>query len=182
MTVNAIIEQLYKSPDLDDCIKKMVRTDHQEDFKHEIILLLYEKPHELILNLYNTSGLTYYVVRIVLNLVNQKRNVYHRMYNDYNITYDTSQIERKENESTNLEERLNAEERELELIDKIKNFDDPAKFPFYKALVEQVQLHGGMRAASRATGIDVSVISRRIKKIRDHLNQVYNGEPIKGVY
>lgn len=185
MTLNAIMEGLYKSCDLDSCIKKTVRQDHQQDFKHELFLLLYEKPHELILSLYNTSGLTYYVVRIVLNLVNQKRNIYHKTYNDYYITYDSAIVEKREQgcEGMTIVERLKDEEKEEKLINHINNnLDEPDKFPYYRELVKQVTIHGGMRAASRATGIDVSVISRSIKKVREKLDSIYNGEPDGGIY
>jgi hypothetical protein len=174
MTVNAIVENLYKSRELDDCIKKMVRQDHQSDFKHELILLLYEKPHELILSLYNTSGLTYYVVRIILNLVNQKRNVYHRTYNDSNITYDTSVLDKVSYEEITMVERMKDEERELRVVAEIKNLDENTteRFPFYQSLVYAVERYGGIRAASRATGIPRSSICDAIKIVRKKLSCV----------
>ena len=186
MTVNAIIEKLYKSNDLDNCIRKMVRPDHQADFKHELILLLYDKPQSLILSLYNTSGLTYYVVRIILNLVNQKRNVYHRTYNDYSVLYDTeivSQVKR-EHEPVDIEKRLKEEEKEQRLINHIKNgLDEKDKFPYYRELVEAVERYGGIRKASKATGVPRNTISRAIKRVREKLNSIYNDkETIKGIY
>jgi hypothetical protein len=176
MTVNAIVETLYKSKELDDCIRKTVRQDHQSDFKHELILLLYEKPHELILSLYNTSGLTYYVVRIILNLVNQNRNRYHRIYNDSKITYDTSAIESMNvsYEGMTMVERMKDEERELRVVAEIKNLDENTteRFPFYQSLVYAVERYGGIRAASRATGIPRSSICDAIKIVRKKLSCV----------
>jgi hypothetical protein len=163
----------------------MVRVDHQNDFKHEVILLLYEKPHELILSLYNTSGLTYYVVRIILNLVNQKRNIYHRVYNDFNVTYDTEIVEtlKLSCEGITIVQRKRDEEREERLIEHINNnLDEKDKFPYYKRIVDAVEEHGGIRAASRATGIPKSSIAEAIKKVRQKLNFIYNGETVEGIY
>ena len=186
MTHHAIIERLYNSPDLDDCIKKTVRPDHQKDFKHELILLLYEKPQELILNLYNTSGLTYYVVRIILNLVNQKRNVYHRTYNDSTVTYDTDKVTmvNRQVEPEDFSEREKRELKELALLNEIENnLDDKEKFPYYRELIEAINTHGGIRAASRITGIPKSSIHDTVKKIRQRLNKIYDDpEQIKGIY
>lgn len=186
MTQHAIIEQLYKSKDLDDCIKKTVRQDHQADFKHELILLLYEKPADLILSLYNTSGLTFYVVRIVLNLVNQKRNIYHRTYNDYTVLYDTDKLSAVKviHEEEDFEHRLKQEDKERAMIYEIENnLDTKFNTFYYRQLIEAVDRYGGIRATARALGIPKSSVHNSIKKVKDHLNKMYNDrEAIDGVY
>lgn len=184
MTVNEIIKELYCSNDLDDCIRKTVRHDHRQDFKQELFLLLYEKPHELLISLYNTSGLTYYVVKIVLNLVNQKRNVYHKKYNDQNITYDSDKLVHISKEDVCITERMQKEQHEAMLINEINNgLDETFGNPYYRLLVYMVKDHGSMREVSRQTGIPVSSISESIKKVRNHLNKIYNDpQTIEGVY
>lgn len=184
MPVAEILTELYNSNDLDDCIRKMVKPHHQQDFKQELFLILHEKPSQLIIDLKKNKGLTYYVVRIILNLVNQKRNVYHKKYSDSTVIYDNDIVYQVQDESDPIEERKSKEERELVLVDHINNrLDDQFKTPYYRMLVHLVNQHGSQRAVSRLTGIPVSSISEAVKRVRNHLNSIYN-EPkeIKGVY
>jgi len=186
MTASQVIEQIYKSKDLDNCINKLVRKDHREDFKQEIILILLEKPEETILQLHHAAGLTYYVVRIVLNLINQKRNIYHRTYNDTTVTYDTDKVSEtlKEPEPVDFEERIKEEEREILMVKEITDgLNINYETFYYRKIVEAVDKHGGVRAAAAATGIPRTTISRAMGKVKEYLNSVYNDpETIKGIY
>lgn len=183
MTVTEIIEQLYRSKELDDCIRKTVRPDLQSDFKHELILILYDKSPELIQRLHEARQLTFYVVRIILNLVNQSRNIYHQTYINPAVTYDNDKLKDKHEESECLEERLKKEEKELEVLNEFNNLDSTFNTFYYRRLIQEVAKTGGVRAASRATGIPRSSISDSIKKVREHLNKIYNDpEEIDGIY
>lgn len=170
MAASVILEQLYSSNDLDDCIRKMVKQHHRQDFKQELFLILYEKPSQLIIDLHKNKGLTYYVVRIILNLVNQKRNIYHKKYSDNTVIYDNDIVYQVPDESYPLEERQSREDRELVLVDHINNqLDDQFKTPYYRMLVHLVNEHGSQRAVSRLTGIPVSSICEAVKRVRNHL-------------
>ena len=183
MTVAQIIEQLYRSKDLDECIRKTVRLDLQSDFKHELILILYDKSPELIQRLHEAKQLTFYVVRIILNLVNQSRNIYHKTYINPAITYDNDKLKDKYEESENFEERLKKEEKELKILKAFDNLDSVFNTFYYRRLIQEVAKTGGVRKASRATGIPRSSISDSIKKVREHLNKIYNdSENIEGIY
>lgn len=172
MTATKVLTDLYRSADLDQCITKLVPRDHREDFKQELLLILCEKKDDLILNLYNTSGLTYYVVRVVLNLVNQKRNVYHRIYRDQKVTYDTDKINAtvQAAEALDIHERALCEDREAKSVKEILNGLNINRETFYyRKLVEAVDEHGGVRAAAAATGIPRTTISRAMAKVREYL-------------
>jgi len=183
VTVAQIIEQLYRSKDLDECIRKTVRLDLQSDFKHELILILYDKSPELIQRLHEAKQLTFYVVRIILNLVNQSRNIYHKTYINPAITYDNDKLKDKYEIEENFEERLRKENREVALINEFNNLDSTFNTFYYRRLIQEVAKTGGVRKASRATGIPRSSISDSIKKVREHLNKIYNdSENIEGIY
>ncbi len=171
MPVKAIIEQLYRSTELDDCIARLVKQDHREDFKHELFIILYEKPSETLLALHRTGGLKFYVVRVAMNLARQTRNVFHKKYLSGIVTYDSDQIQNVSAQDECLESRLIDEKKEQDMISELDKVDDPDKFPYYKMLLEQVSKHKSMRETARATGIHVSTISRSIKKIREHLHE-----------
>lgn len=182
MLVASIIENLYNSSDLNDCIRKMVRPHHRQDFKQELFLILYEKPHETIISLHKSNGLKYYVVRIILNLVNQKRNVYHKKYNDNSVVYDTEVLNHISYDQESFEERDLIEQKEMAMVEEVNNLDKTFDTPYYRMLVNLVNEHGSQRAVSRLTGIPVSSICEAVKKVRNHLNSIYNGDPIKGIY
>ena len=76
-------------------------------------------------------------------------------------------------EPMDMDNRLKDERIEVELINYINNnLDSSLNSPFYRCILEAYTKHGGMRKASRATGIHVSVISRSVKKIREHLKEM----------
>lgn len=184
MTVNAIIEQLYLSTELDDCICKTVRQDHREDFKQELILKIYDIPGKRLRDLWSRNELKYYVVRTIINLVKNKHKSYHKQYLDPSVTYDTDKVDQlnKCEEIECFEERMAFEERELKTLFEIDVMDERFNTPYYKLLVYLLKDKGSMRAVSRLTGIPVSSISEAVKKIRNHLQVIYNGEPVAGIY
>lgn len=172
MTKSKVIADLYSSRDLDTCITKLVRRDHRDDFKQELILILCEKHEDVIMQLHNSSGLTFYVVRIILNLLNQKRNIYHRTYNDPVVIYDSEKVNNLDDhiDLVSLEERLKWEDREAVLVSEVTNGLNINKETFYyRKIVEAVDEHGGVRAAAEATGIPRTTISRAMAKVREYL-------------
>lgn len=205
MTVNHIIEQLYNSKEVDDCIRKMVRQDHRQDFKQELFLKIYEIPAQRLLMLDERKELKFYVVRCLINLVKNNSSVYNKNYvkpERDNVTMWSDHKTRKEdnddysaafkNEAMLLDlknpdelaERIESEERECRAINEINNnFDDAFNTPYYRTLVHLISEHGSMREVSRQTGIPIASISEAVKKARNHLkNKIYNGEPVKGIY
>lgn len=183
MTVNEIIERLYISKDLDDCIRKLVRRDHWEDFKQEFILKMYEIPEERLLGLNERNELKFYVVRSLINLVKLKHGIYQKRYLDYNTVYDPDIMPMIQDETVEIDQRILDEAKEEQILNEVRyGLDNSFNSPFYRCILEAVDRCGSMREASRVTGIHVSVISRSIKKIREHLNRCYNGEPDGGVY
>jgi hypothetical protein len=83
-----IITELYKSREIDDCINKLIPAQDRDDFKQELFLILLEKQTEEIVRIDQTGKMLYYVVRIIINLSRQQRNVYHSKYRDKKIAYD----------------------------------------------------------------------------------------------
>lgn len=182
MTRHDIMERLYNSADLDECIRKTVRPDHQKDFKHELFLLLYELPSERITGLDSRNELLPYVVTMLCNLARNKNKSYQKKYNVDNKVLYVTEFE-KADDDDDLSIREQKEIREQQLVEHIRTgLDDPDKFPYYREIVGAVDKYGGIRAASRATGIPKSSLADTIKKVRDKLNSIYNGEPDAGIY
>ena len=174
MTVNEIIEEIYISKDFDDCIRKTVIPEHQEDFKQELVLKIYDIPHPKLHELYYRNELKYYIVRIIINLVKNKNKSYHKTYLEKGITYDSDKVDKynKQEEEENFEERQKYEDWEQDMIREIERMDESLNTPYYKLLVYLIKEQGSMRAVSRLTGIPVSSISEAVKRVRNHLNNL----------
>jgi len=187
MTYSQVIENLYRSNDLDDCITKLIRQDHRSDFKHDLFLIIYNYRQDFILTLYNTSGLTFFVVRTVLNLVNNRYGEYHKRYNSRQVVSVPDFEFEAADEPDDLHIRQQAEHHEMTQLSQIDKaltsldscFPDD-RLPYYRSIIEEVVKQGGIRAASRVLNIPKSTIHNYVTKVR---HSIYNDpDTIKGVY
>lgn len=172
MTFDQIISDLYISPDLDRCIAKQVRREDWDDFKQELFTIICGLDKEMVVKLHGEMKLKYYVVRIVINLSRQSNNKYKRTYQDKKMVYgDMAEVIHPAEHNT-LQERIEAERRELMLVDHVEHhLDDQlgTKFPYYRTLVKLIAEKGSIREVSRMTGIPAMSISDSMKKVRKHL-------------
>lgn len=148
----------------------MAPSYHIDDLRQEIFVILLEKDKELIVRLYDEKKLIYYVVRILINLLRQKNNTYHKQY----ITGTEELIPGRDSpklceEPEELEIRRIKEEDEVKALDKIDKMDEDLNTCYYRLLTVEYKKHGSMREISRRTGIPIKSISNSFKKIRKHL-------------
>ena len=180
MTRCEIITELYKSKEIDSAIDKNLfhsktqAARNREDFKQELFLIISQIKEEILVQLHQSRQLRFYVVRIILNMNWQKNNEYNRVYLNKKILYNTDELYTLNisAEAECLEERIESEEKELELVRRIDNLDQSLNSPAYRCLVLAVDKFGSQREVSKKTGIPASVISRSIKKVREHLTNV----------
>lgn len=205
MTVNEIIESLYNSSEVDDCIRRMVREDHRKDFKQELFIKIYDIPAERLLALNERGEIKFYIVRSLINLVKNKSSVYNKNYlrPEYEkIVMDQKTENRMADEQDgvfrsalptaslsdiddpeHLNQRAETEQKEMKMLEEINNLDDRFGTHYYRTLVNLVSEAGSMREVSRRTGIPVASISEAVKKVRNHLKKIYDDpETIKGIY
>ena len=78
MTSREIIAELYVSKDLLDCIEKVQPAEIRSDLLQHVFLALLEKDEAIILELYKTSKLTAYVVKMIYNLANWSRSTFNK--------------------------------------------------------------------------------------------------------
>lgn len=166
-----IITDLYNSPDLADCITKIVKPLHREDFKQELFIIILEIDRSKIIQLHKEGVLKYFVVRICLNLTRQKRNIYHKKYLDYENKIQLPETLTIEN--PDISDRILKEDKELRLCNHIESdLENVFGTHYYKSLVKLIAEKGSMREVSRQTGIHISSISKAVKKVREHLQTV----------
>lgn len=175
MPIHDIIEDLYNSDELNSCIAKMVRLDLRQDFKQELFVILCEFDKQKLKEIFDGGKLKFYVVRIIINMVSQQRNVFHKKYLNPNLEYLENVYEDTQiTDPDEMTQREENEAEEVEMLKRISEMDSHFNTFFYRALTELHKRHGSMSKAGRETGIPVSTISRGFKKIREHLNSLPN--------
>lgn len=165
-----VITNIYQDTEIDDCISKLVTKGLRDDFKQELFLILLKLPCETIDEL--KGDLKYYVVKIVLNLVRQKRNVFHKKYLDNRIEYNTDKLILQSDNQPDFSERVNKENFEDSLLEKIFGIDIELgnhSYPYYEAMIRLLAECGSLRNVTKKTGIPKSTVHRTVNKIRNHL-------------
>lgn len=177
MTIDQVISKLYESKDLDACIQKFIPEGYRLDFKHDLIIYLYENYASRIVELELKGQLSYYIARIVINEAGNKghSNWFKRKYN-LGFTVEIGDLEAAEDDD--IEQRQDREAWEDKVFEEIDRMDEEFGTFFYRQLIVAIQKHKSMRGASRETGIPVMTISRAVKKVRERINQRINeGDP-----
>jgi hypothetical protein len=159
---NSVIAELYASKEVDECISKMVREDLRKDFKQELFLIICTQPEEKIIELHRKSELRYFVVRIIINLASQNRNVFHKKYLQ---TYsEIGEI---------ADEQVPDREGYLKkLTDEFSKIDDHFGTFCHRVMIELVLKMGSVKKVSEETGIPKRTIYRTIETTRKHLKKV----------
>ena len=84
-----IIEELYNSKNFNDCINKMDPDYLRDDLKAEVILVVCEMSDERLYQMYESKSLTFFVVRIILNMIKSKTSGFYRKYRLTKIEIDS---------------------------------------------------------------------------------------------
>lgn len=83
MDRNGIISELWSSSDLNEALKKMKPVEIQEDLKSELFLIICEIEESKLIDLYDKKQLKFYIVRIMLNLVQSSKNKFFKNYRNF---------------------------------------------------------------------------------------------------
>ncbi len=125
-----MLSELYKSKEIDECINRMVREDLRQDFKQELFVILCEQKERL--EKINENQVRFYVVRVIVNLVSQTRNVFHKKY-----LQNHSEVKEIKDESDI--EPVILKNRMLDKLDEeVLKMDNHFGHFYYRALVQLV--------------------------------------------
>lgn len=83
MDRNGIIAELWDSTDLNEALKNMKPVEIQDDLKSELFLIICEIDENKLIDLYNKKQLKFYIVRIMLNLVQSSKNKFFKNYRNF---------------------------------------------------------------------------------------------------
>jgi len=161
-----IISELYNCHQIDDCISKKITRTNQADFKQELFVFIAEMNERQLLSLYEQGRIKFYIVRMILNMACNRFTRFHKTYLDKRIVYDTDKV------YDLISDQQDYNEREGKIISEIDKLDNQFGTPALRMMAILVSRHGSQREVSRLTGVPCSVISRGLKKVREHLQTI----------
>jgi len=80
---NEILIEFWQSEEVNKAFSKMHPIELQDDLKSEVFLILAELPEQKLTDLYDKKQLRFYVVRIMLNLVQNSNNQFYKRYRNF---------------------------------------------------------------------------------------------------
>jgi hypothetical protein len=147
--VNAkeIIEQLYRSDDLRECLARIQPPDIRDDVKQHVFTELLLKPETDILDLYQRGKFVAYVAKMLVNMVRWERSSFRKL----------------QGRETALESFADIADEPIQEIIVVPL----QKLYWYDAkMLELYAEHGSYRKVEAITGIEFSGICKTIKKAR----------------
>ena len=80
---NEILSEFWNSKEVNNAISKMKPIEFQQDLKSEVFLILAELDQQKLVDLYDRKQLRFYIVRIMLNLVQSTDKKFFKKYRDF---------------------------------------------------------------------------------------------------
>lgn len=156
MLKNKIIEELYKSKEVDDVLKKIQPADIQDDLRQYVFQVLCEKPDDFIIDLYNQKKIKFYLVKIITNSVFANVSGFYKIHKNSKEVH-CEQFEDVVDEDSNHEfmERCEKEVKEL--------------YWYNEVLLRMYAEHGSYRAVSVKTGIPVKSVFNAVRKAKNQI-------------
>lgn len=151
---NDILTELWNSKEVNDAIKKMHPKELQEDLKSEVFLILAELDATKLIDLYEKKQIKFYMVRIMLNLVQSTDKKFYGKYRNFVEYIEVEKEDVKENDLTenitNVFEQLYWYQKEI-------------------LRLYTYQFNKNAKELSRQTGIPYMSIIRTLNQIKKEL-------------
>ena len=106
---NEILIEFWQSEEVNKAFSKMHPVELQDDLKSEVFLILAELPEQKLIDLYNKKQLRFYVVRIMLNLVQNSNNQFYKRYRNF-VEYTAQEIVESYQEDISQKVRLSVDD------------------------------------------------------------------------
>lgn len=154
MDKNGIITELWQSQDLNDALKKMKPVEIQEDLKSELFLIICEIEDSKLVDLYEKKQLKFYIVRIMLNLVQSSKNKFYKNYRNF--------------EEYNEVEKPDIGDEHIEVMDHIEGL-----YWYQKEILRlyTFEFNKNAKELSRQTGIPYMSLIRTLNQTKKELKK-----------
>ncbi len=154
MDRNGIISELWSSSDLNEALKKMKPVEIQEDLKSELFLIICEIDESKLIDLHDKKQLKFYIVRIMLNLVQSSKNKFFKNYRNF--------------EEYNEAEKPDEEDEPIEVMDYIESL-----YWYQKEILKlyTFDFNKNAKELSRQTGIPYMSLIRTLNQTKKELKK-----------
>lgn len=151
---NDILTELWNSKEVNDAIKKMHPKELQEDLKSEVFLILAELDEIKLIDLYEKKQIKFYMVRIMLNLVQSTDKKFYGKYRNF---VEYVEVEREDVKESDLTENITNVFEQL--------------YWYQKEILRlyTYQFNKNAKELSRQTGIPYMSIIRTLNQIKKEL-------------
>jgi len=152
ISARQIIDNLYQSAEVSDCLKKVQPAHIRDDLKQHVFLILLEKPEPEIVDLYCRGKIKAFIAKIIYNTLRFKETKW---------TKEVGNLVLVES----FEDRPVITEEEVQVpIDKL---------PFYPAeILKLYAQHGTYKRVSEVTRIPVTSIYETVIKARKQIKKL----------
>jgi len=151
---NEILIEFWQSEEVNKAFSKMHPIELQDDLKSEVFLILAELPDEKLITLYDKKELRFYVVRIMLNLVQNSNNQFYKKYRNF-VEYSANEV--AENHQEDLTSKVQSSIQDLHWYKK----------ELLRLYTEEFNCNA--KALSRDTGIPYMSIIRTLNITKSEL-------------
>ena len=160
---NEILIEFWELTEVNNAISKMKPVELQEDLKSEVFLILCELPEEKLIALYDRKELKFYMVRIMLNLVQNKNNSFYKKYRNFS--------------ELNSQEEIVIQDDSPD-ITKIVNKYFENLYWYQKEILKlyTYEFNKNAKKLSISTGIPYMSIIRTLNKTKQELKSKINGD------
>ena len=154
MDKSGILTELWHSQDLNEVLKRMKPVEMQDDLRSELFLIIAEIEDQKLIELYNKKQLKFYIVRIMLNLVQSTKNKFYKNYRNF--------------EELTPVEKADEIHEQIEVIDHLENL-----YWYQKEIFKlyTFDFNKNARELSRQTGIPYMSIIRTLNQTKKELKK-----------
>jgi hypothetical protein len=153
---NEILIEFWKSEEVNNAFSKMHPIELQDDLKAEVFLILCEMPEAKLIDLYDKKQLRFYLVRIMLNLIQSTDKKFYQKYRNFT-------------------ELIGYEKKDEEYNEEIINVNEHIEnLYWYKQEIFRLytfEFNKNARELSKNTGIHYMSIIRTLNQIKQELRK-----------
>ena len=184
MTKNNLLSDIYQSKEISDVLIKIQPESIRDDLKQHVFLLLLEKTDEFILELHDIGKLKNYIVKVLCQLVNFKKDKFHTINGKgrdgrcIEVSYDFT-VERLNYQLEDNSEIIKLEDSCQRELDRIKKIDFPSQTGkkctsvsmYHGILLERYVEKGNYRAVSKETGIPCKSVYNAVQMAKEEIKK-----------
>lgn len=159
MTRQKILTDLFKSPEVNECIGKMNPPHLREDLKAELFAVLCELPEEKIVGLAERNELRFFCVRIILNMIQSNTSPFFKKFRTVTEDLDPRFHDEEQEDAHEMEILFETRLKDVERVLNTFHWYDTELFRIYVR-------EGSIRKVEALVNIPRASIHNTIKKVR----------------